>query len=95
MSWVAISRTKLRMGFVKDAALARKYALAHPEHMEFALRVAALREFASAALRRPRVKAQRRTPEEDFRARSWCWYRLCWCRDWAHYPPHPWPEGAK
>lgn len=35
------------------------------------------------------------TPAEDFRARSWCWFRLCRCREWAHYPPHPWPEGRK
>jgi hypothetical protein len=43
------------MGFVRDAALARKYATAHPEHMVFALRVAALREQAAEWLRRPRT----------------------------------------
>lgn len=56
--WVPITRTKLRMGFVRDAALARKYAMAHPERMVFALRVAALRDFAAECLRRPIVKVQ-------------------------------------
>jgi hypothetical protein len=56
--WVPITRTQLRMGFVRDAALARKYAMAHPEHMEYALRVAALRDFAAECLRHPRTKVQ-------------------------------------
>jgi hypothetical protein len=46
------------MGFVRDAALARMYALTHPEHMEFALRVAALRSFVAEGLRHPRAKVQ-------------------------------------
>lgn len=56
--WVPITRVQLRMGFVRDAALARRYAMAHPEHMEYALRVAALRDFAAECLRHPRTKVQ-------------------------------------
>ena len=56
--WVPITRVQLRMGFVRDAALARKYAMAHPELMKYAPSVAALRERAAEWLRRPRTKRQ-------------------------------------
>ncbi len=52
------SRVRMRMGFVRDAALARKLAMSNPEMMEFALRVAALREWAAEQLRRPRTGAR-------------------------------------
>lgn len=43
------------MGLVRDAALARRFALQQPQLMEFALRVAALRELAAQALKRGRA----------------------------------------
>lgn len=48
--FVPISRVKLRMELIRDAALARKFALKNPDMMEYALRVAALREFAAEQL---------------------------------------------